>query len=72
MSTPELYILTATLKSGATVSMEVESARFGHNRLCDKSLSWNTPDNWTSKFLHLDLDETAALTLTRKTPTGRD
>lgn len=72
MSTPELYILTATLKSGATVSTEVVSASYGITRLGYKVLNWNSPDNPASQLLHLDMEQVAALTLTRKTPTRRD
>jgi hypothetical protein len=62
---PELLTLTATLKSGATVATEVEEASYSKGQI-----RWTTPDSWISKVLYLDLDEVAAVIITRKDPNG--
>jgi len=55
------FRLDVTLKSGAVVSVHVDDASFKSTQLGNKGMEWATPEGWTDKLLHVDLDEVAAV-----------
>lgn len=57
-----------TLKSGAQVTVDVDEFKVGRNALAQiVSLSWSTPNGFSSKLNYINLDEIAAIvTLMKK------
>lgn len=56
-----------TLKSGSQITVDIDKIGAGRRNITKElaELSWETPEDWTSKLFHLDIDEIAAIVVLR-------